>query len=223
LWITYGKSDSVNSTNTIRSRQSSGADRPLVLASASRTRRRLLCAAGIGHRAEAARIDEAAIKAAAGRDGATAREIALELGRAKAREVARRHPRALVVGADQVLVLDGVLFDKPESRAAARSMLLRLRGESHRLISAVAVADGSHLVWHHVQEADLVMRDFSEDFLDAYLDAIGDAALDSVGAYQLEGIGAQLFSEIRGDYFTILGLPLLPLLDFLRGRGVVRR
>ncbi|MDP6708910.1 MAG: Maf family nucleotide pyrophosphatase [Alphaproteobacteria bacterium] len=200
-----------------------GAERTLVLASASRTRRCLLSRAGVAHRAEPARIDETALKRAAQRDGTPAAEIALALARAKALDVAPRYPDAVVVGADQVLVLDRTLFDKPESTAAARETLLRLCGRSHRLISAVAAVDKSRIVWHHVETARLVMRNFSEAFLDAYLDAVGEAALESVGAYQLEDLGAQLFSEVEGDYFTILGLPLLPLLDFLRNQGLVKQ
>jgi septum formation protein len=126
-----------------------------------------------------------------------------------------------VIGADQVLDCDGVLFDKPADPGAARTQLLALRGRTHRLVSAVVLVRDGQRLWHHVGRADLKMRDFSTRFLDRYLESAGQAALSSVGAYQLEGIGAQLFAAIEGDYFTILGLPLLPLLDNLREHGVL--
>jgi hypothetical protein len=127
----------------------------------------------------------------------------------------------LVIGADQVLECDGVLFDKPVDLAAARAQLLALRGRTHRLVSAVVLARDGQRAWHHVDRADLTMRDFSAGFLDHYLESSGDAVLSSVGAYQLEGRGVQLFVRIDGDYFSILGLPLLPLLDILREQGVL--
>jgi septum formation protein len=134
--------------------------------------------------------------------------------------ISRRHPGALVIGADQVLRHGEQLLDKPMDRAAARRQLTALRGQRHELISAVvAVRDGIRL-WHHVGRAGLDMRDFSDSFLEHYLRTAGDAVLAAVGAYQLEGPGVQLFQRIEGDYFTILGLPLLPLLDFLRAQGV---
>ena len=137
--------------------------------------------------------------------------------------VSTRRRNALVIGADQVLVLDGALFDKPVDRADAAATLRRLRGRRHELVSAVAVVLDGATIWRHAEAAHLTMRPFSDDFLDAYLDAVGEAAYASVGAYFLEGAGIQLFSEIEGDFFTILGLPLLPLLAFLRERGAVRR
>jgi septum formation protein len=143
------------------------------------------------------------------------------LAELKAQRVARRHPGSLVIGADQVLECDGILFDKPSDLAAARSQLMALRGREHRLLSAVVLVRDGERVWHHVDRANLTVRDFSADFLDRYLRSAGDAALSSVGAYQLEGVGAQLFAAIDGDYFTILGLPLLPLLDILREQGIL--
>jgi len=191
--------------------------RPLILASASRSRSTMLTAAGVDFRAVPADVDEAALK----QDLSTCEpgEVALALALAKARKVAADWPGALVIGADQMLECEGLWFDKPVDAHAARRQLLALRGRSHRLICAVvAVADGDSL-WQHREEAQLVMRPFSEDFLDGYLEAAGPAVLGSVGAYQLEGVGTQLFDSVAGDFFTILGMPLLPLLAFLRREG----
>ena len=188
----------------------------LVLASASPVRAQLLRAAGIELIIDPAAIDEDEIKASMRQAGTTGAELAETLAELKAARTARRHPGAMVIGADQVLALGEELFDKPADLVAARRQLLALRGRTHELLSAVvAVRDGTRL-WHHVGRASLTMRDFSDEFLDNYLASAGSVALGSVGAYQLEGLGAQLFRQIAGDYFTILGLPLLPLLDFLR-------
>jgi len=203
-------------------------DRPLtvvvpavVLASASPTRAALLRSAGIPITIDAAAIDEAEVKASLRAARAEPVAIAETLAELKAQRVSRRHAGSLVIGADQVLECDGVLFDKPADLAAARTQLLALRGRAHRLISAVVLMRDGQRVWHHVDRAELKMRDFSASFLDRYLESVGGAALSSVGAYQLEGRGAQLFASIDGDYFTILGLPLLPLLDILREHGVL--
>jgi septum formation protein len=194
---------------------------PVVLASASAARAALLRAAGIPIFVDAAAIDEAEVKASLQAARAEPAAIAEALAELKAQRVSRRHAGNLVIGADQVLDCEGVLFDKPADLAAARSQLLALRGRRHQLVSAaVLVRDGQRL-WHHVARADLTMREFSTDFLDRYLRSAGGAALSSVGAYQLEGAGAQLFASIDGDYFTILGLPLLPLLGILREHGVL--
>src|SRR5262249_265994 len=139
----------------------------------------------------------------------------------KAQRIARRNPGALVIGADQVLDCDGTLFDKPADAADVRRQLLLLRGRRHELVSVVVVARDGVRPWHHVGRAALTMRHLSRGFLDAYLKVAGGAVLAWVGAYQVEGVGAQLFARIDGDYFTILGLPLLPLLDFLREQGVL--
>ncbi|HET7595036.1 MAG TPA: Maf family protein, partial [Stellaceae bacterium] len=122
---------------------------------------------------------------------------------------------------DQMLDCAGTWFDKPHDRADARAQLVALRGKRHELVSAVTVVRNGAVIWHLVDRPRLAMRAFSDDFLDTYLAALGDEALASVGVYQLEGLGAQLFERVEGDYFSILGLPLLPLLDFLRGHGVV--
>ena len=188
----------------------------LVLASASAARCRLLTAAGIAMMVDPANIDEERIKASSWREGRTAEACAVALAEAKAAAVSARHPEALVIGADQMLDHDGNWLDKPRDRDHAQRQLKSLRGRRHELVSAVALAQDDVLLWRHVERASLTMRDFSDGFLDDYLDAIGERALTTVGGYELEGLGAQLFARIEGDYFTILGLPLLPLLDVLR-------
>jgi septum formation protein len=194
---------------------------PVVLASASPARAALLRAAGIPILVDVAAIDEAEVKSSLLAARAEPAAVAEALAELKAQRVSRRHAGNLVIGADQVLECEGVLFDKPANMAAARSQLLALRGRRHQLVSAaVLVRDGQRL-WHHVARADLTMREFSTDFLDRYLRSAGGATLSSVGAYQLEGVGAQLFGSVDGDYFTILGLPLLPLLGILREHGVL--
>lgn len=208
-------SESISETGSER------AGETIVLASASRTRLDLLRRAGVAVEAEAAAIDEAAVKQALHADGAKPEDVAEALAEMKAQRVSRRRPGALVIGADQMLDCNGVWFDKPPDLDHARAQLLALRGKTHALISgAVAVRDGERL-WHRTDRARLTMRPFSDGFLEWYLAQTGPAALTSVGAYQLEGLGAQLFAKVEGDYFTILGLPLLPLLDYLRTRGVL--
>ncbi|MFO1060215.1 MAG: Maf family protein [Dongiaceae bacterium] len=193
----------------------------LVLASGSATRAAMLRAAGLDILVDPAAVDEDEAKAALKGSGADAPAAAEALAELKAQRVSRRRPGALVLGCDQLLECDGAWFDKPGDRAAAARQLLALRGRAHRLHSAaVAVRDGSR-IWHHVGTARLTMRPFGESFLESYLERAGDAVLGSVGAYQLEGLGAQLFARVEGDWFTILGLPLLPLLDFLRDHRVL--
>jgi septum formation protein len=193
----------------------------VVLASASQARAELLRRAGVDVAVDPARVDEAAVKASLLAEGAPPRDIADKLAELKALRVGRRHETALVLGADQVLVHRGEILDKPAGLDDARSQLLRLRGERHELLSAaVAVLQGAP-VWRHVGEARLAMRPFTDAFLARYLEKTGATALSSVGAYQLEGIGAQLFARVDGDYFTVLGLPLLEVLGFLRARGVL--
>ena len=192
----------------------------LVLASGSRTRAAMLEQAGVSAILDKPLVDEDEVKAAGRAEGVPADAVAEALAELKAQRITRRHPGALVVGADQMLECEGRWFDKPADRAAARAQLLDLRGKTHRLVScAVVVRDGERL-WHKIDSARLTMRNFSESFLDDYLDRVGDDVLHSVGAYQLEGLGAQLFQRVEGDFFTILGLPLLPLLGFLRVHGV---
>ncbi|MFC5358430.1 Maf family protein [Azospirillum himalayense] len=168
-----------------------------------------------------AAVDEEEIKLAARAEGAPVEDVAEALAELKAQRVTRKHPGALVIGADQMLECEGRWFDKPADRDAARVQLQDLRGKTHRLVScAVVIRDGERL-WHHVDRARLTMRPFSDAFLESYLNAAGDDVLGSVGAYHLEGLGAQLFHRVDGDFFTILGLPLLPLLGFLRVHGVI--
>jgi len=195
----------------------------IILASASLARRALLTAAGLEFLVDPAAVDEAALKASLAAEGASPAETAEALAELKAGRVSPRHPGRFVIGADQILECGGASFDKPADRTAARRQLAMLRGRRHSLFSAaVAMRDGRRL-WHHVGRADLTMRDFSDSFLESYLDRAGPAAMASVGGYQLEGLGAQLFTRVEGDYFTILGLPLLPLLEFLRGVGEIGR
>lgn len=197
---------------------------PFVLASASPTRRRMLEQAGVPvAAAEQPGVDEAEVKTALGADGAGAQDVAEALAEMKALRVARRHAGSLVLGADQMLECDGAWLDKPRTREEAAATLRRLSGQSHRLIAcAVVVKDGGR-IWHRLDSAELTVRPLSDRFIASYLAAVGEAALDSVGAYQLEGLGAQLFTRVTGDYFSVLGLPLLPLLDFLREHEVIPR
>jgi len=194
----------------------------IILASASTTRQRMLMSAGVEFRVEPPHVDEDGLKAALRQEGATAPQVAEALAEVKAIRVSRRHPGALVIGADQVLDLNGTLLDKPADRQGARAQLLTLRGVEHRLFSAAVAARDGARIWHHTASARLLMRDFSAAFLESYLDAEGDALLGCVGAYRIEGLGIQLFSRVDGDHFTILGLPLLPLLGFLRDAGAMR-
>jgi septum formation protein len=181
----------------------------------------MLAAAGIEAEIMPARIDEAPVRAAMLATGAGPRDLADKLAELKALRISARAPDHLVLGADQVLVHDGQVFDKAANRADARAQLLALRGRTHQLLSAAVVALDGEPVWRHVGAARLTMRPFTQSFLDAYLDRIGDLALASVGCYHLEGLGAQLFTRVEGDYFTVLGLPLLELLGYLRARGVL--
>ena len=197
--------------------------RPLVLASASAIRAALLTRAGLDVVRDPAGIDEAAVKAVYPRDAGAAVECAAELAETKATYVSRRHGDALVIGADQILTCEKVWYDKPRDRAEARAQLEALSGKTHELVTAVAVMQKGAVLWHTVQRPRLTLRPLGAAFLDAYLAEAGDEVLSSVGAYQLEGRGVQLFHRIEGDFFAILGLPLLPLLDFLRGWGVLAR
>jgi len=193
----------------------------LVLASQSSARSALLRDAGLTFEAKAARVDEDAIKASARAEGLDASEAALLLAEAKAMRIARTEPDALVIGADQMLVCDGAWFDKPADRQAATVQLRALRGRTHELVCAVTCHRHGGRVWQHVARPRLTMREFSDRFLDAYLDAEGDAVLGSVGAYRLEGPGLHLFAKVEGEFGAILGLPMLALLGFLRGHGVL--
>lgn len=193
--------------------------KPLVLASKSTARRSLLEAAKIPFTVEGAAIDERAVEAPLLARGAGGREIALHLARAKAEAVSWSHPDDLVLGADQTLEFEGRIFSKPADRAAAAAQLAAFSGKTHQLHSAICLMRGRQTVFDHVGTAHLTCRAFTAAFVETYLAAAGDAVLASVGAYQLEGLGIHLFERIDGDQATILGLPLLPLLAFLREEG----
>jgi len=192
----------------------------LILASRSASRGAVLRGAGIAFKAMESGVDEAAVKAELARIGADPRQVAVQLAERKALAVSAHRP-GLVIGADQTLELDGALYDKAGTVHEARARLSQLRGRTHLLHAAVAVASGGDVLWRTVESPRMIMRAFSDGFLDAYVAAAGDALTASVGCYYLEGLGAQLFERIEGDYFAILGLPLLPLLEFLRGRGTL--
>ena len=194
----------------------------IVLASTSSSRQAMLRGAGVAFEAVAPNVDESEIKLAMVAAGAGAREVADTLAEMKALKVSRRLPGALVLGSDQILeTYDGALLDKPEGRAGAEAHLRRLMGRDHRLVCGAVIAMDGAVMWRVVDTARLSMRPLSDAFITAYLDQEGDAVLGSVGAYRIEGLGAQLFSKIDGDHFTVMGLPLLPVLDFLRVRGVL--
>ena len=191
----------------------------LVLASRSPARAALLAAAAIPHEVRPAPVDEDAIRAALLAEGASTRDLADTLAEHKARKIALRQPEARVLGADQVLDLKGTAFAKPADRAEAAEHLRRLSGQTHRLLSAAVLYDGGEPVWRHVGVARLTMHALTEDEIAAYLDRAWPDVAGCVGAYQAEGLGARLFSRIEGDWFSVLGLPLLELCAFLRLRG----
>lgn len=193
----------------------------IVLASGSKARAQVLAAAGVTFEVAVAGVDEGAVKAGLLAQGNGPREVADALAELKAIKVSRHHPGALVIGADQTLDLAGALFDKAETMAEARDRLQHLRGKTHKLHSAVVVALDGVVIWREVPAARLTMRPFTDAFLDSYLAGAGESILGSVGCYRLEDEGVQLFSRIDGDYFTILGLPLMGLLDLLRRYGAL--
>ena len=195
--------------------------RTVVLASASASRAAVLRNAGIAVEQVPASVDEDAVKESFRESNGSAAQAATALAELKAQHVSRQQPGDFVVGADQMLQCGGVWFDKPIDMDHARRHLIALRGNSHELVAAVCVVREGECLWRHLESATLTMRPFSDAFLDEYLDAVGDTVCSAVGAYRLEERGAQLFSRIEGDYFTILGIPLLPLLGFLVNHGVV--
>jgi septum formation protein len=194
----------------------------LILASASTSRATMLRNAGLDFDVRPARVDEEEIKLSLKNDGASLRDAATALAELKAHRISTAEPVDFIIAADSMVACDGRWYDKPADMKDAREHLLSLRGKTHELVSAVVLARGGSVIWRHAESAKLTMRDFSDAFLDAYLAQAGDAVLSCVGCYQLEGLGAQLFSRIQGDHFTILGLPLLPLLDILRENKVLR-
>jgi septum formation protein len=193
---------------------------PVVLASQSVTRRAVLEGAGVPFEATTSGIDEEAVKTSLLAEGAGPKTIAEVLAEEKALAVSRRRP-GVVIGADQTLEFEGLLYDKVATLDEARARLRLLRGRRHHLHAAVAVAREGAVVWRLTESPSLVMRGFSDAFLEAYLAQEGEAALGSVGCYRLEGLGAQLFESIEGDYFTILGLPLMGVLERLREEKVL--
>lgn len=192
-----------------------------VLASASKTRAGMLAAAGLVVDLDPAAIDERALDAGWTAEGLGPDEIAVRLAEAKARAVANRHPGRIVIGADQTLALGTRRFSKPSGLEAAREQLMALRGRSHQLHAGIAVLRDDAVLLRTVSTTIMHVRAFSDAFLDGYLRAMGSKVLDSVGCYQVEGLGIQLFERIEGDWFTVLGMPLLPLLDVLRQEGAL--
>jgi septum formation protein len=197
------------------------ASQPIILASTSRTRHALVEAAGIVAQTRSPDVDERAIEEPFMASGASVKDLALLLACEKALAVSQREPGRYVLGADQTLECDGVQFHKPADTNAAKAHIAALSGRTHHLHSAAAVACDGEVVFKAVTTASLTMRLLSDEFIARYVAATGDAILSSVGGYQIEGIGVQLFSRIAGDHFTILGLPLLPLITFLRERSLL--
>lgn len=196
----------------------------VILASRSAARVRLLAAAGVKVEIVPADIDEAALREALAAERVATVDAAIALAEMKARRIASAVPGdAIVLGCDQLLDIEGAWLDKPVDRAAAWRQLCRLRGKTHLLATAVVGFRGGTRVWHHVATPRLRLRAFSDAFLDAYLDRAGPEVLGSVGAYQLEGLGAQLIASVEGDQFAVQGLPLLPVLEFLREQGALPR
>lgn len=196
----------------------------IILASGSQARRAMLRAAGLVFEIMPADVNEAAIRDALPSENPECEpaDVAEVLACAKAENVSRAHPGAVVIGSDQILSFGRKIFTKSLSLDSARAVLLELRGKTHQLQSCAAIAQGGDVSWTHVETTDLKMRDFSDAFLDRYLESAGNDVLGCVGAFQIEGLGIQLFERIEGDYFTILGLPLLPLLAELRARKVLQ-
>jgi septum formation protein len=197
------------------------SDSGLILASGSESRAALLRNAGVDFIAIPAHVDEDAVKDSMLAAKQSHRAVADALAELKAQRVSSRHPQDFVIGADQVLSFNGWLVSKCETMAAARNLLSELRGRSHELYSAVVLAKGGSVIWRHVEKATLTMLDFSDAVLDRHLEAGGESLLSGVGCYRLEDNGAQLFAKVDGDYFAILGLPLIPLLSALREHCVI--
>ena len=192
----------------------------VTLASTSKSRRALLAAAGVEADSAAPNVDEEAFRNSMRANKLPVREQAMQLAELKAMRISAKRP-GLVIGGDQMLALGDGAFDKPSDLEAAKNHLRQLSGRSHTLETAIVVCEDGAAVWRHLARPKLTMRPLTEEFIDSYVSACGEALLSTVGAYQLEGPGAQLFTRIEGDYFSILGLPLLPLLDYLRIRKVL--
>ena len=192
----------------------------VILASGSAIRRKLMIDAGLEFEVITKAVDEGAIKESMLVESARLRDIADALAEAKSMRVSRIE-EGLVIGADQIMVMDNQLFDKPKDINEARDRLKLMRGKTHYLMGAVVICENGVPVWRHMAKTKLTMREFSDDFLEDYLDAEGDLVTKSVGAYRFEGLGSQLFSHVEGDFFSILGLSLLPVMDYLRLRGAI--
>ena len=199
-------------------------DRPsrIILASGSAIRRQIMEGAGLDFEVVVKPVDEAAIKASMLAEGSSIRDIADALAEAKSRKVSMVEP-GLVIGADQIMEMDGQFFDKPSTIEEARARLLDMRGKTHRLVGAVVICENGQPVWRHMSKTVLSVREFGDAFLDDYIKAEGELLTKSVGAYRFEGRGSQLFSQVDGDFFSILGLSLLPVLDYLRERGAISK
>jgi len=194
----------------------------IILASASQSRKSLLTGAGVDAETIPAAVDEDAVKSAMRAEGASVADQAMALAELKAMRVSTRES-GLVIGGDQMLNLDGEAFDKPVNLDGAEKHLKKLSGKTHTLETAIVIAENGVPVWRHLDRPKLTVRILSDTFIKSYVKSCGPPLLTTVGAYQLEGLGAQIFSKIEGDYFSILGLPLLPLLDYLRVRGVLEQ
>lgn len=192
----------------------------IILASGSAIRKQILDGAGLNYEVIVKPVDEAAIKDSMLAENSRLQDIADALAEAKALRVSRQTD-GFVIGADQIMVMDNQLFDKPKDLGEARERLLSMRGKRHELIGAVVVCENGRPVWRHLSKTKLWVREFSNDFLDWYIEQEGEALMKSVGAYRFEGPGAQLFEKVEGGFFAILGLDLLPVLDYLRVRGVI--
>jgi len=193
---------------------------PIILASGSQIRRDILTGAGIEFSVQVKPVDEGAIKQAMLSQAAKPRDIADALAEAKSIRVSQNTP-GLIIGADQIMVMNGEVFDKPKDMNEARKRLISMRGKTHSLVGAVVICENGFPVWRHAAKTVLTVRDFSDEFLDDYLKTEGEGILSSVGAYKFEGKGSQLFSHVEGDFFSILGLSLLPVMDYLRIRGAL--
>jgi septum formation protein len=193
----------------------------LILASRSATRVNILNNAGLKFSIEHPNVDEAPVRRAMIADGGDVEAGAVLLAEMKALEVSRAQPDAFTIGADQILECEGEWFEKPQTVSQGRAQLLNLTGKRHRLISSVVVAAGGVKIWEHTDQAQMTMRAIGDVFLEEYIGIMGDRMFSSVGGYQLEGVGSQLFSEVSGNHYTILGLPLLPLLGFLRSHDIL--
>tara|TARA_Y100001970_G_scaffold294127_1_gene447252 strand:+ start:104118 stop:104753 length:636 start_codon:yes stop_codon:yes gene_type:complete len=200
---------------------STGPSDKLILASASEARQTILNKSGTSFEVIVSRVDEGEIKREARELGLNSLDTALKLARQKAHRVSEKKPDSYVIGADQLLECEGTWFDKSESFEDAKTQLKFLRGKSHNLSTSVSVVKGGKEIWNHTEKPTLIMREISDEFLEAYIAVAGNEVLGCVGGYRLEGVGIQLFSEISGDYSAILGLPILPLLVFLRKNELV--